>query len=102
MISVESANVEQSAVLGTATQKHFSPDQIAEMWGLSRDSAIRLFEHEPGVLIIAKPAAKYRRRYRTFRIPESVLARVHERMISRPKPAMTTMTARPIPITRSA
>jgi hypothetical protein len=45
---------------------------------LSTDSVRRLFENEPGVLVIERPS-KNTRRYRTLRIPESVALRVHRR-----------------------
>lgn len=63
----------------TASMKqHFSVAQIAERWGLSEDTVRRLFENEPGVLVIEPPRGRFsRRRYRTLRIPESVVGRVY-------------------------
>ena len=61
-----------------ALERHFSPDQIGEMWGLSADSIRRIFEREPGVLVL--DFSKGRRNYRTLRVPESVMQRVHRRM----------------------
>jgi AraC-like DNA-binding protein len=59
-------------------ERHYSVAQVAAQWGLSEDTVRRLFEHEPGVLVIEPPRGRYsRRRYRTLRIPESVIARVH-------------------------
>jgi hypothetical protein len=51
------------------------------MWNLSHDFVRRLFQNEPGVLIMARedPTGR-RRRYATYRIPESVVERVHRRM----------------------
>src|SRR5437764_13383350 len=62
-----------------ALERHFSPDELAELWGLSGDTLRRLFEHEPGVLVIERSKGRARR-YRTLRIPESVAVRVHRRM----------------------
>lgn len=59
-------------------ERHFSPDQIGEIWGLSADSIRRIFEREPGVLVLDR--SKGRRNYRTLRVPESVMQRVHRRM----------------------
>jgi hypothetical protein len=60
--------------------EHFwTPQQIADRWRVSVDTIIRLFEHEPDVLILAQPAAKQKRRYRTIRIPNGVLVRVEKR-----------------------
>ena len=61
-------------------ERHFCVAQVAEMWGLSEDSVRRLFEREPGVLVLEPVRSRYsRRRYRTLRIPESVVDRVHRR-----------------------
>lgn len=62
-----------------ATERHYSPDELGKIWNLSADTVRRLFEREPGVLIIERAAARARR-YRTLRIPESVAQRVHRRM----------------------
>lgn len=53
----------------------FTPKEIAERLKLSTDKVIRLFEKEPGVLVIENEGTKYKRRYRTLRIPQSVLER---------------------------
>ena len=62
-----------------AFERHYSPSEIATMWSLSEDAVRRLFENEPGVLVLsdAKPGM---RRYRTLRIPESVALRVHRKL----------------------
>ena len=69
------------SVLHSST-RHFSPAEIAELWHLSVDTVRRLFEHEPGVVVIEPPAGRHskRRRYRTIRIPERVIDRVHRRL----------------------
>jgi len=61
-------------------ERHYSPDELGQLWGLSADTIRRLFDREPGVLVIEHAKAKGRRRYRTVRIPESVAQRVHRRM----------------------
>jgi transcriptional regulator GlxA family with amidase domain len=62
-------------------EKHFSVAQVAERWGLSEDSVRRLFEKEPGVLVIEPVRTRFsRRRYRTLRIPAAVVERVHRRL----------------------
>jgi hypothetical protein len=63
-----------------ALERHYAPDELGQIWKLSTDSVRRLFEHEPGVLIIEHLKSKAKRRYRTLRIPESVALRVHRRM----------------------
>jgi hypothetical protein len=61
-----------------SAETHFTPEQLAERWNLSCDTIRRLFDREPGVLVIERPNGK--RRYRTLRIPESVAERVHRRL----------------------
>lgn len=62
-----------------ATEHHFTPTELGTIWGLSAETIRGLFEKETGVLIVAT-TAKGRRRYRTFRIPERVAIRVHNRL----------------------
>jgi hypothetical protein len=62
-------------------QRHFDIAEIAQRWNLSPDTIRRLFENEPGVLILGETRSRRgKRRYLTLRIPESVLARVHRRL----------------------
>jgi hypothetical protein len=60
-----------------ALERHYSPAEIAELWGLSVESVRRLFDGEDGVLVFGETEGKFRRRYTTLRIPESVVERVH-------------------------
>jgi hypothetical protein len=60
-------------------ERHYTPEALAEIWALSADTVRRLFEREPGVLIVSRNG-KRARCYRTLRIPESVALRVHRRM----------------------
>jgi hypothetical protein len=60
-------------------ERHFSVEELAELWKMSDDFVRRLFLREPGVVVFhnARPG---KRVYRTLRIPESVALRVHRRM----------------------
>ena len=58
----------------------YTPKEIAEQLKLSTDKVIRLFEKEPGVMVIGNEGTKYKRRYRTLRIPESAVERVQRRL----------------------
>jgi hypothetical protein len=64
-----------------AEEKHHTPADVAKLWALSVETVRRLLENEPGVLKMTN-AAGYtgRRRYKTLRIPASVVARVHRRI----------------------
>ena len=70
-----SANAETPAL-----ERHFSVQQIAEMWNLCENSVRALFKNEPGVVQIERPRSRWKRGYSTLRIPQSVLERVHRRM----------------------
>jgi hypothetical protein len=61
-----------------ATETHYSPKQIAKMWGVSEDTVRRSFEDYPGVLKFSARRLSGRGRHRvTLRIPESVLQQFH-------------------------
>ena len=60
-------------------ERLWTPKEIAEQWRVSIDTVRRVFEQEPDVLILPQRAAKQKRRYRTIRIPNSVLVRVQKR-----------------------
>jgi predicted transcriptional regulator len=68
------------AQIWPANEKHYSVDEIAKEWGLSRDTIRRLFMNEDGVLKICRPGTRYKRAHTTLRIPESVKFRVHLRL----------------------
>ena len=63
-----------------SSERHLSIAEIAATWNLSQDVVRRLFEKEPGVLVV-ETARRYKRRYRTLRIPESVVQRVHKKKL---------------------
>ena len=60
-------------------ERHFTPEALGQLWGVSADTVRRLFEREPVVLVIQRKRGGARR-YRTIRIPESVATRVHRRL----------------------
>lgn len=82
---------EGSGLNGLATEKHFTPNQVAERWGLSPSKVRRIFVNEPGVLLTGEPSRRVgrilKRGYWTMRIPESVVERVHRRLASRSRRA---------------
>ncbi|WP_433971032.1 hypothetical protein [Tunturiibacter lichenicola] len=59
---------------------HLTVPQLAESWGWSRKTVIRVFENEPGVLVLDRPEARNKRGYRTLTIPIAVAERVHKRL----------------------
>ena len=58
----------------------YKPEEVAERLRLSRDKVIRIFEKEPGVMVVDNRGMVWKRRYRTLRIPESVFDRVTRRL----------------------
>ena len=71
---------------------HFSPDELAQAWGLSADTIRRIFEHEPGVLIFQNPVrAAHVRRRRILRIPREVAERVYRRVSNSALDSMGTI-----------
>ena len=80
-MSATSQSVLEMPSQAASMEQHFSVAQVAERWGLSEDSVRRLFEKEPGVLVVEPARSRFsRRRYRTLRIPAAVVERVHRRL----------------------
>jgi response regulator of citrate/malate metabolism len=60
-----------------AIERHYSVQEIAEMWNISTSTVRRIFRGQDGVLEIGAEETRYGRPHRVMRIPESVLVRVH-------------------------
>lgn len=58
-------------------------DEIAALTGFSRRTASRLFENEPGVNKLERPATLGKRRYRSIWIPRAVYERVLRRLLQK-------------------
>ncbi len=54
--------------------------EVAALIGLSRSTVTRLFDHEPGVIILERPELMHKRPYRIVRIPSAVYERVIGRL----------------------
>jgi hypothetical protein len=70
-------------------EKHFSPTELAEAWGVSAETIRILFKNEPGVLRLPsqaehEPKAKVRK-YESLKIPQSVAERVHKKFSAVPQ-----------------
>lgn len=61
----------------SALERHYTTTEIAKLWQLSPDTVRILFRDVPGVLKITRPETRFKRAYTSYRIPESVLQRVH-------------------------
>jgi AraC-like DNA-binding protein len=64
----------------TALERHYSVEELAKIWGLSRRTIRRIFGDEPGVVRWGNAESRHKRGYITLRIPESVVQRVHRRL----------------------
>jgi hypothetical protein len=60
-------------------ERHFTPKQLSEIWGFSKDTILRWFEDEPGVLKCGSEGGRGKRRKITIRIPESVAQSVYHK-----------------------
>jgi hypothetical protein len=76
-------DLEQSQV-AKAGEKHFTPDALAVLWGISAETVRIVFRDEPDVLRLAQPN-EGKRKYVLMRIPESVADRVHKRLSAVPR-----------------
>ena len=64
------------------SERHYTVGEIAGMWNLAPDTVRRMFEREPGVLVLGETNGdRGKRRYTTLRIPESVAQRVYRRQV---------------------
>jgi AraC-like DNA-binding protein len=62
-------------------ERHYTVDEIAAIWNMSKDAVRRIFRNEEGVLVLGrKNRSSDKRPYATLRIPESVLSRVHRQL----------------------
>ena len=61
-------------------ERHYAPSEVADLWQFNVETIRRLFQDEPGVVVLQAPVKKGRRPYKTIRIPQSVLQRVHRRL----------------------
>jgi hypothetical protein len=79
-------------------ERHYAVAEIAEIWSLSRDVIRKLFDGEPGVLVIGNDGTRSKRGYHTVRIPESVMERVHRKLSN---PDLTPARPRAYPSNKS-
>lgn len=70
----------QVADEGRAAEQHETVTELARRRGWSTKTVSRVFEDEPGVLVLDRPETRYKRGYRTLTIPRSVADRVHRWM----------------------
>jgi len=82
------ATVQQPVAAEPApTERHYTAGEVAEMWYFNIETVRRFFENEPGVVMLQAPASQGKQPYRTIRIPQTVLDRVHRWLqVAEPEP----------------
>jgi len=68
------------APIDLANEKHYSIIEISKLWALSQKTVRKIFEDEPGVIQWGTEETRHKRGYRTLRVPETVLLRVHRKL----------------------
>lgn len=68
------------ASIDLASEKHYSIIEIARLWTLSEKTVRKIFESEPGVVHWGTQEKLHKRGYRTLRVPETILHRVHRKL----------------------
>ena len=68
------------ASIDLASEKHYSVIEIAKLWVLSEKTVRKIFEREPGVIHWCTEEKLHKRGYRTLRVPETILYRVHRKL----------------------
>jgi hypothetical protein len=58
----------------------YTVQEAAALTGFSADTITRMFQQEPGVLVLDRTTTMSKRRYRSIRIPRAVFERVVRRI----------------------
>jgi hypothetical protein len=63
----------------SAFEKHYRIGELAELWGVGRETLRKLCIDEPGIV---KIRLGRRKSHTTYSIPESIARRIHTRLTS--------------------
>ena len=74
------SRAEPRAFFDVANEKHYSVVELAKLWALSERTIRWMVESEPGVLCWGSSERRFKVGYKTLRIPETVMLRVHRRL----------------------
>lgn len=77
---VSTSNLVPGPSVDLANERHYSIIEISKLWGLSEKTVRRIFDGEPGVIHWGSEETLHKRGYRTLRVPETVLHRVHQKL----------------------
>jgi hypothetical protein len=64
---------------GSAFERHYRISDLAELWGLGRETIRKVVSNEPGVV---KVRFGRKKSHTAYRIPASVVERVHTRLLN--------------------
>ena len=76
----EDEQAKKPPVNDSAFEKHYTVKEVSELWHLDAKMVRKIFANQPGVVSLGSCESRYRRPYRTLRIPESVMLIVHRKM----------------------
>jgi hypothetical protein len=63
-------------------ERHYTSQEVGELWHLDASTIRRIFQDEPGVLKIGQIGRRSKRDYVTLRIPASTVERVYRARMS--------------------
>lgn len=78
--SAQASGAQGNSRLKCLMKEVYTVGEVAELTGFSGRTVARMFENEPGVLILARPETMHKRKYRSIRIPRAVYERVIGRL----------------------
>lgn len=63
-----------------AIERHYTPSELAELWGVDRTTIQRIFRDVPGVLKLGKSNRRDGKKdYISLRIPQSIAVEFHRK-----------------------
>jgi hypothetical protein len=62
-----------------ALERHYRVSELAELWGLGRETIRKLVKDDPGVI---KVRLGRKKAHTTYSVPESAARRIHTRLLS--------------------
>ncbi len=77
---VPSPSRSECLVLPSGIERHYRVRDIVELLGYSSRTVRRLFDREPGIVILPRSTKRGKGAYKSYTVPESVLRRVLSRL----------------------
>jgi len=66
-------------------EKHYTPAELAALWGCSAKTVQRMCEKMGGVFVLGTPERMHKRPYKTYRIPASAAERMYKAHFAPPR-----------------